>query len=129
MTQIFINQNQEQKDVTVDGMLTLGQSGDGLKTMQFQCMEDVELKKFKGLFDVQGMRDGNLYMEERRPRRKPKRRPMFRQDHSSLSLGVDGMYYFSFRLPAEQVAELPQKLSREASEAAAKMSGQYYKTR
>jgi hypothetical protein len=37
------------------------------------------------------------------------------------------LYYFVFILPKEQLAELPEKLVRQANEAAAKASGMFYK--
>ena len=37
-----------------------------------------------------------------------------REDHSSLSLGRDGVYYFTFRLPSALVEQLPEKLAHEA---------------
>lgn len=109
-----------QEKVTMDGLMTIGKNDEGLHLADFQCCEDVEMERFTGVFKVQGMHDGNLYMEEK-PRR-IKNRPIFRQDNSSLSLGRNGMYYFVFTLPKEQVAELPEKLVRQANEVAAKMA-------
>ena len=109
-----------QEQVTLDGLLTIGKNDEGLHLADFQCCEDVETERFAGIFKVQGMHDGNLYMEE-----KPKRirnKPIYRQDNSSLSLGRNGVYYFVFTLPKEQVAELPEKLVRQANEVAAKMA-------
>ena len=114
-----------QEQVTMDGLLTVGKLEDGRRRADFQCCEEVELEKFTGRFKVQGMHDGNLYMEEYPKRLRNK--PMFRQDNSSLSLGRNGVYYFVFTLPEEQLAELPEKLVRQANEAAAKVSGLFYK--
>ena len=114
-----------QEQVTMDGLLTVGKLEDGRRRADFQCCEEVELEKFIGHFKVQGMHDGNLYMEEYPKRLRNK--PMFRQDNSSLSLGRNGVYYFVFTLPEEQLAELPEKLVRQANEAAAKVSGLFYK--
>jgi hypothetical protein len=114
-----------QEQVTMDGLLTVGKLEDGRRRADFQCCEEVELEKFVGRFKVQGMHDGNLYMEEYPKRLRNK--PMFRQDNSSLSLGRNGVYYFVFTLPEEQLAELPEKLVRQANEAAAKVSGLFYK--
>ena len=114
-----------QEQVTMDGLLTVGKLEDGRRRADFQCCEEVELEKFVGRFKVQGMHDGNLYMEEYPKRLRNK--PMFRQDNSSLSLGRNGVYYFVFTLPEEQLAELPEKLVRQANEAAAKVSGLFFK--
>ena len=113
------------KQLTLDGLMTIGVMEDGRHSADFQCCEDVEMEKFIGRFKVQAMHDGNLYMEEY-----PKRirnHPLFRQDNSSLSLGRNGMYYFVFWLPEAEVRALPEKLVRQANEAAAKASGLFYK--
>ena len=109
------------EQVTMDGLMTVGKLEDGRRRADFQCCEEVELEKFVGRFKVQGMHDGNLYMEEYPKRLRNK--PMFRQDNSSLSLGRNGVYYFVFTLPEGQLAELPEKLVRQANEAAAKVCG------
>jgi len=108
-----------QKPVTMDGLMTIGKMDDGRHRADFQCCEDVELEKFIGRFKVQGMHDGNLYMEEYPKRLRNK--PIFRQDNSSLSLGRNGIYYFVFTLPEGQLAELPEKLVRQANEVAVKV--------
>ena len=99
--------------------MTLGMLETGLRTLDFECCEDVEAEPFKGNFHVQGMRDGNLYMEE-----KPKRvrnKPLFRDDNCSLSKGRNGRYYFYCSLPEEQIGELPQQLIRQAGSIARKV--------
>ena len=98
--------------VMLDGMMALGMKEDGLRSLDFQCCEDVEAETFVGNFKVQAMRDGNVYMEEK-PKR-VKNKPIFREDNSSLSLGRDGRYYFYFSLPKELVDELPMELVRQA---------------
>ena len=106
------------KEITVEGMMTYGQKDNGLHTLNFSCLEDVIIEVIKGNFDVQVMEDGNIYMVE-----KPKRErntPMYRDDNSSLSHGKNKMYYFTFRLPEERVAELPSELVRQASALAGK---------
>ena len=114
-----------QEQMTLDGMMTVGKFEDGRHRAVFQCCEDVEMEKFIGRFKVQAMHDGNLYMEEYPKRIRNK--PLFRQDNSSLSLGRNDMYYFVFWLPEAEVKALPEKLVRQANEAAAKASGLFYK--
>ena len=58
----------------------------GLHTLDFECCEDVETEPFRGVFSVQCMRDGNVYMTEQKKRQRNK--PIFRDDNSSLSLGT-----------------------------------------
>ena len=91
----------------------------GLRTLEFECCEDVEAEPFKGDFHVQGMRDGNVYMQQ-----KPKRvrnKAIFRDDNASLSHGKDGRYYFYFSLDEDQLEQLPEKLVRQASTIAQKV--------
>ena len=98
--------------VMLDGMMAFGMKEDGLRSLDFQCCEEVEAETFVGNFKVQAMRDGNVYMEEK-PKR-VKNKPIFREDNSSLTLGRDGRYYFYFSLPKELVDELPMELVRQA---------------
>ena len=57
-----------EKSVTLDGMMTFGQLDDGRRTADFSCCEGVLLEPFTGSFKVQGMRDGNVYMQEHKKR-------------------------------------------------------------
>ena len=109
----------EEKPLTIEGFVTIQKKDDGLHTVDFQCCEDVQIEPVKGDFKVQLMRDANIYMDEK-PKRK-RNKPIFRQDHSSLSLGKDGIYYFTFRLPQEEVFRLAGTLVREADEVAKKI--------
>ena len=117
--------NKKMRQLTLDGLMTVAKMEDGRHRADFQCCEDVEMEKFIGRFKVQAMHDGNFYMEEYHKRVRNK--PLFRQDNSSLSLGRNGMYYFIFWLPESELAQLPDKLVRQANEAAAKTSGLFYK--
>ena len=103
----------------VEGLMTFGMLETGLRTLEFECCEDVEAEPFKGDFHVQGMRDGNVYMEQI-PKRKHNK-PIFRDDNCSLSHGQDGRYYFFFSLPEQLVDELPKELVRQASAIAQKV--------
>ena len=109
----------EEKSLTLDGFVTIQKTEDGLHNIDFQCCEDVQMEPVKGDFRVQMMRDGNIYMDQK-PKRK-RNKPIFRQDHSSLSLGKNGIYYFTFRLPKEEVFKLAGTLVREADEVAKKI--------
>ena len=101
------------KPIEAEGMMTYGELEDGLKTLDFQCLEAVELDEHCAQFKVKMMRDGNVYMTEV-PKRE-KNTPIFRDDNSSFSLGKDGRYYFFFSLPKELIDELPSELVRQAS--------------
>ena len=111
-----------ENQLTLDGMMTFGKLETGLRTLDFMCCEDAEMEAFEGNFRVQAMRDGNVYLTEKKKRVRNK--PIFREDNSSLSLGHDGRYYFYFSLPKEMVEDLPNQLVLEASAIAAKVMRQ-----
>ena len=107
------------EQVMVEGLMTFGKLESGQRTLDFECCEDVAAEAFKGNFQVQGMRDGNVYMSELPKRHKNK--PLFREDNCSLSHGRNGRYYFVFSLDDDEVEQLPQKLMDQASAIANKM--------
>ena len=110
---------EENKVVNVDGIMTIDKTENGARRMDFLCTEDVEIEAFDGVFKLQAMHDGSIYMTE-----KPKRvrnKPLFRQDNSSLSLGKNGRYYFVFNMPQELKDLLPDTLVKEAREVARKI--------
>ena len=108
-----------ERQVMLDGLMTLGMLENGLRTADFMCCEDVEMEAFSGTFKVEVKRDGNVYMTEQKKRMRNK--PIFRDDNSSLSLGQNGRYYFVFTLDKEQLDKLPQQLVRQASAIAQKV--------
>ena len=112
-----------QKEVTLDGMMTIGKSVNNLRQADFQCCEDVKVESFIGRFKVQGMHNGDVYMQELPKRFRNK--PLFRLDNSSLSLGRDGRYYFNFRLPESELETLPKLLLKDARAAAGKVTKMY----
>ena len=114
-----IIKNAIERQVTLDGLMTVGLLETGQHTLQFECCEDVVAVPFAGKFKVQAMRDGNVYMTEL-PQRK-RNHPIFREDNASLSLGRDNRYYFCFSLPQALVDELPHELVRQASAIAQKV--------
>ena len=108
-----------ERQVMLDGLMTLGLLENGLRIADFTCCEDVELDAFSGTFKVEGKRDGNVYMTE-----KPKRirnKALFRDDNCSLSQGQDKRWYFYFSLDEDQLEQLPEKLVRQASAIAQKV--------
>jgi len=103
----------------VEGLMTFGKLETGERTLDFECCEDVVAEPFHGNFHVQGMRDGNVYMQQK-PRR-VRNKALFRDDNASLSHGQDGRYYFYFSLDENQLGQLPEKLVRQASAIAQKV--------
>ena len=108
-----------ERQVMLDGLMTLGLLENGLRTADFTCCEDVELDAFSGTFKVEGKRDGNVYMTQL-----PKRvhnKALFRDDNATLSKGRDGKYYFYFSLDEDRLEELPEQLVRQARTIAQKV--------
>ncbi len=108
-----------EKQVMLDGLLTLGMLENGLRSADFMCCEDVELDAFSGTFKVQAMRDGNVYITEM-PKR-VRNKAIFRDDNASLSQGQDKRWYFYFSLDENQLEQLPEKLVHQASAIAQKV--------
>ena len=96
----------------IEGTMTFIETDQNLRLLDFTNDEDAMMTPvtFKG--KVQVMRDGCVYITEKKKSKRNK--PIFREDNSSLSLGFDGVYYFTFRLPKAQVEQLPEKLAHEA---------------
>lgn len=92
--------------------MTFIETDQNLLLLDFTNDEDAMMTPASFQGKVQVMRDGNVYITEKKKSKRNK--PIFREDHSSLSLGFDGIYYFTFRLPEEMVASLPDKLAHEA---------------
>ena len=108
-----------ERQVSLEGLLTLGMLENGLRSADFMCCEDAEMDAFSGTFKVQGMRDGNVYMQQKPKRIKNK--PLFRDDNASFSQGQDKRWYFYFSLDEDQLEQLPEKLVRQASAIAQKI--------
>ena len=110
--QNVIKKDLDKREITLDGLMTIGKLENGLTTGEFMNCENARIEPFRGDFRVQGMRDGNIYFTQ-----KPKRvrnTPIFRDDNCSLSKGKNGKYYFFFSLEEERIEELPEELVRQA---------------
>ena len=107
--------------------MTIGMLENGLITADFMSCEDVEMEKFSGIFKVQGMHDGNVYMTQRPKRIRNK--AIFRDDNASLSQGQDKRWYFYFSLDEDQLEQLPEKLVHQASAIAQKVIRELIKGR
>ena len=116
-----------ERQVTLDGMMTIGMLENGRKTADFQCCEDIEMETFSGTFKVQGMHDGNVYLTECPKRIRNK--AIFRDDNASLSQGQDRRWYFYFSLDEDELELLPEKLVRQASAIAQKVIRELIKGR
>ena len=107
------------KTIDAEGLMTFGELENGLKTMDFTCLLDMQLEATTANFKVQQMRDGNVYMTEL-PKR-VRNNAIFRDDNASLSRGKDGKWYFYFSLDGDQLEQLPEKLVHQASAIAQKV--------
>ena len=116
MERIYIS---SERQISLDGLMTIGMLENGLKTADFMCCEDIEMEAFSGTFKVEVKRDGNVYMTEQPKRRRNK--PLFRDDNASLSQGQDKRWYFYFSLDEDQLEQLPEKLVRQAGAIAQKV--------
>ena len=124
MEKIYIS---SERQVSLDGLMTIGMLENGRKTADFQCCEDIEMETFSGTFKVQGMRDGNVYLTECPKRIRNK--AIFRDDNASLSQGQDRRWYFYFSLDEDELELLPEKLVRQASAIAQKVIRELIKGR
>jgi hypothetical protein len=115
----MIKKNKIKKNVTLEGLMTLGQLDDGRHTADFACCEDVQLEQVKGTFSVQIQRDGNVYMTENKKR--IRNTPIFREDNSSFSHGRDKRYYFVFSMVDDRIDEVAEELIRQANVIAQKV--------
>ena len=114
-----IKKDLEEREITLDGFITIGKLKDGRTICDFMNCEDARIKPFSGNFSVVGSNRGNIYMVEK-PKR-VKNTPIFRDDNCSLTKGKNGRYYFFFSLEEERIEELPEELVRQASEIAKKV--------
>ncbi len=116
-----------ERQVTLDGLMTIGMLENELIIADFMCCEDVEMQAFSGTFKVEGKRDGNVYMTQQPKRRRNK--AIFRDDNASLSQGQDKRWYFYFSLDENQLEQLPEKLVHQASAIAQKVIRELIKGR
>lgn len=106
------------KNVSLNGIMTFGQLRNGLRTADFECYEDVQIVPTITNCRVQIMHDGNVYIMEL-PKRK-RNKALYRDDNSTLTLGSDGRYYFTFSMPQEDAMDLPGSLVIQANNIAEK---------
>ena len=86
----------------LDGLLTLGKLENGLRAMDFMCCEDVKMDAFSGNFKVQGMRDGNVYMQEHKKRARNNSLLIRKARHGRLSGTRDHAYQLTLKVFASE---------------------------
>ncbi|MBR5396179.1 MAG: hypothetical protein IK144_13995 [Bacteroidaceae bacterium] len=106
------NKNLVKREITLDGMMSLGQLENGLRIGRFDCYDFVDMEPFTGNFKVQGMREGRLYLEEKKKRKH--RSTDFRTPHAWVSLNCeDGIDRMGFFLPTEERKDFIPLLKKE----------------
>lgn len=91
-----------ERQVMLDGLLTLGKLENGLRTMDFMCCEDVVMEPFTGSFKVQGMRDGNVYMQEHKKRIRNNALLIRKARHGRVSGTRDHAYQLTLKVFATE---------------------------
>ena len=109
----------DSREVTIDGMMTIGKLDNNLNQASFAPCEHVEITPFIGRFKVQLLRNGYLYLEQLAKR--IRNHPLFRLPHSSLSFGRNANYYFVLTAPESEAEMLPDIMEKEAHEAAERL--------
>ena len=109
----------DSREVTLDGMMTIGKLDNNLNQASFVPCEHVEINPFIGRFKVQLLRNGYLYLEQLAKR--IRNHPLFKLPHSSLSFGRDANYYFVLKAPESEAERLPDIMEQEAHDAAERL--------
>ena len=91
-----------ERQVMLDGLLTLGKLENGLRTLDFMCCENAVMEPFKGNFHVQGMRDGNIYMTERKKRIRNDSLLIRKARHGRLSGTRDHAFQLTLKIFASE---------------------------
>ncbi len=112
-------QQKNAADITLEGLMNFGQLENGRRVCDFQSTDAVMMEPFSGKCRLQVMRNGSAYITELKKKRRGK--PLFRLDHSSLSLGQNDVFYFVLMMPKEQIDKLAETLVWESGEAAMKV--------
>lgn len=115
--------NMNEKEVTVEGMMVFGWLKTGLRTLDFECCEDMEAEAFKGDFRVQGMRDGNVYMTQRPKRVRSNAMLISKTAHGRLSGTRDKAYQLTLKVFATEGIDWQKTFVTEPIEAMADLMG------
>ena len=86
----------------VEGLMTFGMLETGQRTLDFECCEDVETEPFKGDFHVQGMRDGNVYMQQKPKRVRAQSELIRKAAHGRLSGTRDKAFQLTLKVFASE---------------------------
>ena len=122
---IIISKKDLEKQVLMDGLMSLGILKNGLHVADFDFFDVVEMDPWIAKCKVQTMRDGTMYITELPKRIRNK--PSLKLPHSSVSYGGDGYDRFTFTLPSAQRDEFARLLCDEAMAAGLFVANHYIK--
>ena len=105
-------QDNSHETTMLRGLMTFGTTDNNQHILDFMSFEHAEMEPFITDCKVQVMRDGNVYITEKPPRKH--NTPLFREDNSTLTLGRDGRYYFVFTMDKKHLDLLPDRLVHQA---------------
>ena len=111
------------EQVMVEGLMTFGMLETGLRTLDFECCEDVEAEPFKGDFHVQGMRDGNVYMQQNPKRVRSNSLLIRKAKHGRLSGTRDKAWQLTLKVFASEGIDWQKAFVEEPIELMADLIG------
>ena len=107
----------------VEGLMTFGMLETGMRTLDFECCEDVEAEPFKGDFHVQGMRDGNVYMQQNPKRVRSNSLLIRKAKHGRLSGTRDKAWQLTLKVFASEGIDWQKAFVEEPIELMADLIG------
>ena len=91
-----------EKQVTLEGVMTFGKTENGLRTADFMCCKDVMMDPFTGNCKVQLMRDGNVYISEPKKRVRSNSTLISKARHGRVSLTRDRAWQLTLKVFASE---------------------------
>ena len=112
-----------ERQVMVEGLMTFGKLETGLRTLDFQCCEEIMAEPFKGNFHVQGMRDGNVYMQQNPKRVRSNSLLIRKAKHGRLSGTRDKAWQLTLKVFASEGIDWQKAFVEEPIELMADLIG------
>ena len=112
-----------EKQVTLEGVMTFGKTENGLRTADFMCCKDVMMDPFTGNCKVQLMRDGNVYISEPKKRVRSNSTLISKARHGRVSLTRDRAWQLTLKVFASEGIDWQRAFVEEPIEAMADLMG------
>ena len=112
-----------ERQVMVEGLMTFGKLETGLRTLDFQCCEEIMAEPFKGNFHVPGMRDGNVYMQQNPKRVRSNSLLIRKAKHGRLSGTRDKAWQLTLKVFASEGIDWQKAFVEEPIELMADLIG------